>query len=54
MRWLLQRGDELGGEQAGLELSGRQIGEIHPVGQLDSGSFQGLNSSSVEYNMGLL
>ena len=51
---LLQRGDELGGEQAGLELSGRQIGEIHPVGQLDSGSFQGLNSSSVEYNMRLL
>ncbi len=34
-----QGGDELGREQAGLELSGRQIGEIHPIGQLGLWSF---------------
>ena len=39
-----QGGDELGREQAGLELSGRQIGEIHPIGQLGPDSFQSLNS----------
>ena len=53
-RLLPQGGDELGRQQAGLEFSGLEIGEIHPVGQLYSGSFQGLNSSSVGYDTGLL
>ena len=30
--------------EAGLVLSGRQIGEVHPVGQLFSGHFHGLSS----------
>ena len=41
---LPQRRDELSGEQAGFELSCRQIREIHAVGQLDSHCLQGLNS----------
>ena len=41
---LPQGGDELGGEQAGFEFSGRQIGQIDPLSQLNTCHFQNINS----------
>ena len=43
--WLALQGDnELGGEKARLEFSGRQVRQIHAVGELFSDDFQYLSS----------